>query len=247
MSSTKQGAFYDEHPFDWVESYDPAEGRAYISPLLLQAIDGLGKDALALDIGCGAGRVLSYLAFRGQRCLGFDRSLNSLRIAFRKCQQPVVTADNCSLPIRDAVADMVISDGVIHHTQDAQKAFSENCRILKPGGALYLAVYKPGGHYELLYRYPGAAIRAGLKRPSTRWLVHLTALPLYFSVHWIRSGGKVSWKGAKNLFYDYFASPQVLFLSRQMVEGFCRGNGVSIAAYDFNQGTNVHSFLLSKG
>jgi SAM-dependent methyltransferase len=247
MNSTKQGAFYDEHPFDWVGSYDPAEGRAYISPLLLQAIDSLDRNALALDIGCGAGRVLSYLGFRGQRCAGFDRSLNSLRIAFRKFQQPVVTADNCSLPIRDAVADMVISDGVIHHTQDAQKAFSENCRILKPGGILYLAVYKPGGRYEFLYRYPGSVIRAGLKRRSTRWLVHLTALPVYFSVHWLRSGGKVSWQGAKNLFYDYFASPQVLFLSREAVETFCRGTGVSIADYDFNLGTNVHSFLLRKG
>jgi SAM-dependent methyltransferase len=246
MDSTKQGDFYDEHPFDWVESDDPAEGRAYISPLLLQAIDGLEKDAFVLDIGCGAGRVLSYLAFRGQRCAGFDRSLNSLRIALRKFKQPVVTADNCSLPIRDAVADMVISDGVIHHTQDAQKAFSENCRILKAGGILYLAVYKPGGRYEFLYRHPGSLIRAGLKRPSTRWLVHLTALPLYFSIHWIRSGGKVSWQGAKNLFYDYFASPQVLFLSREAVEDFCRGNSVSIISYDFNPGTNVHSFLLRK-
>ena len=43
MSSTKQGAFYDEHPFDWVESYNPAKSRAYMSPLLLQAIDGLDR------------------------------------------------------------------------------------------------------------------------------------------------------------------------------------------------------------
>jgi len=246
MSSAKQGTFYDEHPFDWVEGYQPREGHAYISPLLLQVIDRLEKDALVLDIGCGAGRVLSYLEYRGRRCVGFDRSLNSVQIALQRFKQPVVVADNCSLPIRDGVADLVVSDGVIHHTQDPLRAFSENCRILKREGFLYLAVYKPGGRYEFLYLYPGGVIRKALKYRLTRWLVRLTALPAYYAIQWMKSGRRVSRRGAKNLFYDYFASPQVLFLSRESVENFCRGNNIRIVSYDSNRGANVHSFLLRK-
>jgi SAM-dependent methyltransferase len=246
MTSVKQGEFYDQHPFDWVERFDPRDASAYVSPLLLRAIGELTLDALALDVGCGAGRVLSYLAFKNHRCFGFDRSANSVRLAARNAQRPVAVADNCSLPIPSGVADFVVSDGVIHHTDDPSHAFSENCRILKPGGLLYLAVYKPGGRYEFLHRYPGRLIRRGLASRATRWLVHLTALPLYYAWHFLRSGGRVSWRGARNLFYDYFASPRVAFFSREAVEGLCAGKNVTLAEYDSNPGANVHSFLIRK-
>ena len=51
------------------------------------------------------------------------------------------------------MADLAISDGVIHHTSDPCRAFGENCRVLKSGGLMYLAIYKPG-RYEYLYKYP---------------------------------------------------------------------------------------------
>jgi len=37
--------------------------------------------------------------------------------------------------------DIVYSWGVLHHTPDTQKAISEACRVLKPGGTLYLMLY----------------------------------------------------------------------------------------------------------
>ena len=74
----------------------------------------------------------------------------------------------------DGTADVVISDGVIHHTDDPFVSFSENCRILKPGGRMYLAVYKPTGRYPWLYKYPGAVIRFGLQHAGRGlWLFYL--------------------------------------------------------------------------
>jgi SAM-dependent methyltransferase len=246
MSLTKQATFYDEHPFDWVESYPGEERRRVISPLLLKVIDALPRDALVLDVGCGPGRVLSYLGHRGLRCVGLDRSAQAIAMVAQRHRLPGIVGDNRSLPLRGEIADLVISDGVLHHTGDPPKAFAENCRIVRHGGLFYLAVYRPGGRYEFLYKYPGWFMRLGVRSAATRWLVHSTALPLYYLAHRLTSGGKVTWDGAKNLFYDYFASPEVAFLPRQTIEKYAVAEGMQVVSYDANPKQNVHCFVLRK-
>jgi SAM-dependent methyltransferase len=246
MRFVKQKTFYDDHPFDWFESYQGEDRRRVISALLLEVIDGLPGDSLVLDVGCGPGRVLSYLGFRGVRCIGLDRSANSISIIVGRHRLPGAVADNCRLPIQDAVADVVITDGVLHHTGDPPRAFAEDCRILKQGGHLYLAVYRPGGRYEFLYNYPGWFIRVLVKRPATRWLAHATALPLYYLAHRWKSERKITWRGARNLFYDYFASPIVAFLSRETVEDLGTEHGMKLLRYEGNPSQNVHCFLFQK-
>ena len=110
-------------------------------------------NSLVLDVGCGPGRVLGFLARREIRCIGIDRSYVSISAGrLGRYGRPGVVADNLSLPLADATADTIISDGVIHHTEDPAAAFLENLRILKPAGQLYLAVYKPSGRYPRLYQ-----------------------------------------------------------------------------------------------
>jgi len=57
MSRVKEATFYDDHPFDWFESYQGEDRRKVISALLLEVIDALPRNALVLDVGCGPGRV----------------------------------------------------------------------------------------------------------------------------------------------------------------------------------------------
>ena len=52
MSLVKQATFYNQHPFDWVESYSGEELRKVISPPLLEVIDALPPESLVLDVGC---------------------------------------------------------------------------------------------------------------------------------------------------------------------------------------------------
>ena len=155
-------------------------------------------------------------------------------------------ADNLRLPLANATADAIISDGVIHHTENPATAFLENLRILKPGGQLYLAVYKPYGRYPRLYRTPGRQIRSGLRRSWTSLLSFYSAQVPYFLLHFVRSGGRRTWNGAQNLFYDYFVTPRVAFLSRDTIEKWCRDYGARVVVYDENRGGNVHSFVLVK-
>ena len=243
---TERATFYDQHPFDWVPADTREPIRTVVSPALVELIDSLDPAALVLDIGCGPGRVLGFLARRGIRCFGLDRSRVSVGLAVERYHRPGVVGDNLRLPFADAVADAVISDGVIHHTDDPQAAMAENWRILKPGGRMYLAVYKASGRYPWLYRYPGAVIRAGLRSEWAKPLVVFLAQAPYFLVHFIRSKGQRTWAAARNLFYDYFVTPRVAFLPRGVVEDWCARLGARLTSYDDGRGVNVHSFCLIK-
>lgn len=238
--------FYDEHPFDWAPVEPSTKSSADVPPLLAGFIETIEPQSLVLDIGCGPGRVLGLLRRRGLRCVGLDRSRVSLGIAVQRCEVPGVVGDNLQLPIASGSADVVISDGVIHHTENPAQAFDENYRVLKPGGRMYLAVYKSSGRYPFLYKYPGALIRGGLRHATSKPLIVLFAQVPYFLVHFVRSRGKRTWAGARNLFYDYFVSPRVEFLSRSTLESWAADRGAEILRYDENRGLNVHSFLVQK-
>jgi len=99
-------------------------------------------------VACGAGRVIAYLTLRGILCIGFDVSRISVERAVKRYGKPCAVADNLCLPVRDKVAALVISDGVIHHTSDPYRAFGENCRVLKSGvtsggGAMSISISTP--------------------------------------------------------------------------------------------------------
>ena len=243
---TQEATFYDEHPFDWAESGNVRELEATLAPMLKSFIEEVPSDALVLDVGCGTGRVTSCLAARRLRCVGLDVSRTSVRLMMERTGVAGVVASALQLPFADCSLDRVISDGVIHHTSDPFAAFSECCRVLKPRGLFYVAVYKPDGHYPKLYRFPGSAIRRMVKNRIGRAVVHSTMLPLYYFVHLAKSGGKRTWQGARNLFYDYFVTPRAEFLSRDQVQEWSRRCGVAVVEYDRNPGLNVHSFRLQK-
>jgi hypothetical protein len=89
-------------------------------------------------------------------------------------------------------------------------------------------------------------IRAGLKHRWTLPIVAVFAQVPYFLVHFIRSRGRRTWGGAKNLFYDYFVTPRVAFLPRGVIEKWCANQGVCVVLYDENRGGNVHLFSVVK-
>ena len=247
MGTPESVTFYDQHPFDWVPIEGVEEIESVVSRPLVDLIQSLGVNLLVLDIGCGPGRVLGFLKRRGIRCIGLDRSRVSLGLAIKRYDRPGAVGDNLHLPFADGTADVVISDGVIHHTENPLTAFTENFRILKPGGRMYLAVYKPDGRYPVLYKFPGRLIRGGLTRGWSKPFVTLFFQAPYYAIHFVRSKGKRTWSGARNLFYDYFVTPRVAFLPRHTIEKWCEKQHAHIVRYDENRGQNVHSFLIEKG
>jgi SAM-dependent methyltransferase len=246
MPPTEKSTFYDDHPFDWVTPGESESIESVVSRPLVDIIRNLKSQQLVIDVGCGPGRVLGILARQGVKCIGLDRSRSSIGLAVRRYGRPGVVGDNLRLPLADGCADVVISDGVIHHTDDPKAALAENLRVLKPSGTMYLAVYRPSGRYPRLYRFPGAMIRSGLQHKWAQPLVLIFAEIPYFLIHFVRSKGHRTWKGVRNLFYDYFVTPTVAFLPRDRVEQWCVQQRARIAFYDENRRQNVHCFRITK-
>ncbi|MDO8594373.1 MAG: methyltransferase domain-containing protein [bacterium] len=51
-----------------------------------------------------------------------------------------IVADASSLPFKDASVDMLISESTIEHTPNAESAIREMCRVVKPGGFVYISI-----------------------------------------------------------------------------------------------------------
>jgi SAM-dependent methyltransferase len=66
--------------------------------------------------------------------------------------------------LRDSFFDFVISNGVLHHTNDARRAFARISRLAKPGGYVLVGLYSAYSrqiHYarRALYRLTGVTSR----------------------------------------------------------------------------------------
>jgi arsenite methyltransferase len=56
-----------------------------------------------------------------------------------------VQADLCGLPFPPESADMIFSEGVLHHTDSTERAFQALVPLLKPGGRFLCYVYRRKG------------------------------------------------------------------------------------------------------
>jgi SAM-dependent methyltransferase len=79
-----------------------------------------------------------------------------LRIARQRLDSPAFAAARGEqLPFADATFDLVVLDQVIEHVSDQSRVLAEAFRVLKPGGAMYVACpnylrfYEP--HYKIWF------------------------------------------------------------------------------------------------
>jgi SAM-dependent methyltransferase len=100
---------------------------------------------LVVDLGCGVGLDACLVAATldaGAQVIGLDITqamLKRVREAAGQLSIDVVlpvAGDMEQLPLRDAVADVVLANASFNLTVDAQAAFDEAARILRPGGWL---------------------------------------------------------------------------------------------------------------
>ena len=125
--------------------------------------------------------------------------------------------NNLDIPLDSEFADIVVSDGVCHHTGDTLKAFSECVRILKPGGKLYLAVYKKFRYYPFVYHVIGGLFRMINKVKSGNYIVENMLVRAHYLMYKVFKKQKLSKIETRNIFYDYFITPFVTFQSKSDV------------------------------
>jgi SAM-dependent methyltransferase len=102
-----------------------------------------------LEVGPGSGFNTRFIA---QHCRGAVYSLDISDAAFTTFENTrdlsnctVVQADLMEAPFPDDYFDLVIADGVLHHTPDTRKAVDALYGKVKPGGQFFFYVYKKLG------------------------------------------------------------------------------------------------------
>ena len=117
--------------------------RAEPSPELVAAesAGALGPPGIVVDLGCGLGTELGYLAGRGWRGIGVDLSAPALTQA--RDGHPGVAfacADVTSLPLRAGSADLLLDRGCFHYLPAESRGdyARQAARVLRPGGRLLL-------------------------------------------------------------------------------------------------------------
>ena len=92
-----------------------------------------------LDVGCGTGTMLTYLAAFGQ-AEGVDIDEEAIGYCRDRGLQNVRLGEAASLPFGDGSLDLVTALDVVEHLDDDVAAFREMKRVLRPGGQILVTV-----------------------------------------------------------------------------------------------------------
>jgi SAM-dependent methyltransferase/uncharacterized protein YbaR (Trm112 family) len=102
-----------------------------------------------LEVGPGSGFNTRFIA---QHCRGEVHALDISDAAFTTFENTrdlpnctVVQADLAQAPYPDAYFDLIVADGVLHHTPNTRSAVRALFRKVRPGGQFFFYVYKKMG------------------------------------------------------------------------------------------------------
>ena len=104
-------------------------------------------EAVAVDLGCGTGEVMERMLDIAAEVIGVDGSARMLDLARRRfaAEAPRVSlriGDLEHLPLRDAEADFVCVNLVLHHLSAPDNVLKEAGRVLKSGGTLVISDFE---------------------------------------------------------------------------------------------------------
>lgn len=204
------------------------------------------------DIGCGAGIISSLVKeVYGVTPIGLDLSFVSAKKAYQK-GIPTVQGSNLALPFPDGCVDLIISNGVIQMTPDPRRSFNELCRILKPGGKLFLSIYNKWSLYYLIYKWLGWPWRKA-REAGLEWLIRFVAFPSFYlplllgNLMILGSKRRIPTPMAWHLFNDQIMAPQAAFFTFSEIESWAREQGVVCLEKRKESLGFMLSFIFSKG
>jgi SAM-dependent methyltransferase len=147
-------AFYEANPFPNYDDFDSAaslidKARTGLFAKLLDEQIPFG--ARVIECGCGTGQLTNFLSIANRTVIGADLCLNSLKMATAfKDQNDLSRAHFFQMNLfrpcfKPASFDLVISNGVLHHTSDPFLGFRSIATLVKPGGYILIGLYHKYG------------------------------------------------------------------------------------------------------
>ena len=154
--------FYEETPFP---NYKNADDKASLLEignknfLMKNLKKFIGNNKKILEIGAGTCQFSNYLAIgSNNEIVAFDSSLDSLKLGLEFAKKnnlnnvKFVRGDIFDEIFSEEVFDFVITNGVLHHTGNAKKAFNKVCIPLKKEGHIFLGLYNRYGRIRTILR-----------------------------------------------------------------------------------------------
>lgn len=104
-----------------------------------------GAEKRILEVGCGAGVGLGYLAESARLVVGadYDPTLLSIASSTYRGTIPLVRLDGHQLPFRAACFDAIGIFEAIYYLRDAAAFLRECARVLTPGGMVLVSTVNP--------------------------------------------------------------------------------------------------------
>ena len=147
------------------------------APFLSSFAENLTPGAHVLDIGCGSGRDLLWLAQKGFRPTGFEASPGLAAFARKNANCPVIEGDFESFDFSTLQVDAVLMSGALVHLPHTQMepALKNILQALKsaPDATVYLSLKEGKGdftddHNRTFYLWQDPDIRAICRRNGLR-------------------------------------------------------------------------------
>jgi SAM-dependent methyltransferase len=154
--------FYEETPFpnyDGLDSRDSLRRKARDGVLARMLDEQISHSASILEVGCGTGQLTNFLGMGwGRTAVGADLCMNSLKLAkgfrdrFSINNAHFLQMNLFKPPFPEQSFDVVISNGVLHHTSDCAGGFQSIARLVRPGGVIIVGLYNHLGRLPTLWR-----------------------------------------------------------------------------------------------
>ena len=179
-------SFYNKNPFPNYEDGDDIaklidkNNSNDFSFSLINAINykkNFGKKIRILEVGCGTGQLSNLISkLSDVEYYATDVTINSLKIASNFASKNNIDNINFYLMdifnpfFKDNSFDIIISNGVLHHTQDPYLAFINCTKLLKSDGIILVGLYNKIGRF---------------KNSIIKFIYKLTNLKLVFNLDFI--------------------------------------------------------------
>lgn len=233
---------YNEHRFG---NFNYNESRLATEPLLKHFLENVGTNSRLFDIGCGIG-------FWANTYLGFGipkenielldlapDNISSLQDQGFNAKQGSVL----SLPFADNIADYVICNGVIHHTNNSKLAFQELVRITKPGGRIYLNVYNAYNPYFYIVHKATLPFRylywKGYKKIAD--ILYFTSSIAFQPLSYLIMGKFLDRQTGRTLFMDQVMTPYAELFTKTEIRRLAESYRCTIKQIQFNK----HYFMIA--
>jgi carbamoyltransferase len=162
-------AFYEECPFPNYDEHDSVRSlieKSRAGVYARQLDEAIPYNSTILEVGCGTGQLTNYLGISCRRVIGTDLCMNSLRLAeeFRRrhaLNRVRFVQMNLFRPVfGHGQFDVVLCNGVLHHTADPFGGFAGLVPLVKPGGYIVIGLYNRYGRLltdlrRTIFKYTG--------------------------------------------------------------------------------------------